>query len=68
MEEPNDELKCKSCSDHSKIADSFLAKTQGSTSYPDFCVHGVEPNTDLKLKGGSRVKIFDTDNDEIIKV
>ena len=48
--------------EHSKIADAFLTKTYGSTDFLDICFQG------LKLRGGSRVKIFDTTHDEIDKM
>ena len=56
---------------HLNIMETFLTKSCDSTDLPDLCFQNVKPNTnkeDLKLRGGSRVKFFDTDEDAIIKV
>ena len=53
---------------HLDIAESFLARTLGASDFPDFCFHKSEKYEGLKLKGGSRVKNFDTEEEEIVKV
>ena len=67
IEVPNEKLNCKSHGEHLKITETFLERTQGSMKYPDLCFH-VAPKKDLKLKGGSRVKKFDTEDEEIVKM
>ena len=50
-----------------KIVHEFFKKSSHSTSLSDICFQTCE-NRSLKLKGGTRIKIFDTNRDEIERV
>ena len=50
-----------------KVVHEFFKESSHSTSLSDICFQTYE-NGNLKLKGGTRIKIFDTDRDEIVKV
>ena len=52
--------------EHFKMAETFLTKSCGSTDFPDLCFQSQNEN--LKLRGGSRIKIFNTDEEEIDRV
>ena len=51
---------------HINLCDSFLQKSCNSSNSPDLCFQTFHsdffPENRFKLKGGSRLKIFDTEN------
>ena len=51
-----------------QIIEKFLARTSASTDLPDLFLDNIVPNEYLKLKGGSRLKIFDTDDEALVKM
>ena len=57
---------------HMSLCDSFLQKSCNSSNLPDLCFQTVNsnlyPENRFKLKGGSRLKIFDTEIKELTTV
>jgi hypothetical protein len=66
----DDELQ-KTETNYLKITNSFLKKACNSSSLPDICFQTYNSNVSderLKLKGGSRLKIFDTEETELSRL
>ena len=57
---------------HINLCDSFLQKSCNSSNSPDLCFQTFHsdffPENRFKLKGGSRLKIFDTENRELSRI
>ena len=51
---------------HLNLIESFLEKSCHASEEPDICFQTF--NKDLKLRGGARLKVFDTENEEMGRV
>ena len=47
-----------------QIIETFLSRTRASTNLPHLCFENIELNKCLKLKGGSKILNFDTEDEK----